>query len=167
MLLGELLKDVGHNRARNAQWTSDPHLSGTRIGQQLNFIDALLELVEDDERSSAQGLTVSCRFDALRAPIEQFDPDHLLQMREDFRHRWRRNAELARGHGHAAVLHHRKEYMQLHVFLAVVQHGSMDMAARQLGISTPTVSEILAHLEQVVGVKLLDRSPKGVEPTRY
>jgi DNA-binding transcriptional LysR family regulator len=56
---------------------------------------------------------------------------------------------------------------QLHVFLAVVQHGSMAMAARQLGVSTPTVSEILAHLEQVVGVKLLDRSPKGVEPTRY
>jgi DNA-binding transcriptional LysR family regulator len=56
---------------------------------------------------------------------------------------------------------------QLHVFLAVVKHGSMAMAARQLGVSTPTVSEILAHLEQVVGVKLFDRSPKGVEPTQY
>ena len=56
---------------------------------------------------------------------------------------------------------------QLHVFLAVVQQGSMAMAARHLGVSTPTVSEILAHLEHTVGVKLLDRSPKGVEPTRY
>lgn len=56
---------------------------------------------------------------------------------------------------------------QLHVFFTVAQHGSMAKAATQLGISTPTVWEIIAELEHAVGVRLLDRSPKGVEPTRY
>jgi DNA-binding transcriptional LysR family regulator len=55
----------------------------------------------------------------------------------------------------------------LHVFLTVVQHGSMAKGAARLGISTPRVSEIIAELEQALGVKLLDRSPHGVEPTRF
>ncbi|HEY7665957.1 MAG TPA: LysR family transcriptional regulator [Xanthobacteraceae bacterium] len=61
----------------------------------------------------------------------------------------------------------RMQLRQLHVFMAVIQHGSLAMAARQLGVSTPTVSEVIADLEHVVGVRLLDRSAKGVEPTRY
>jgi DNA-binding transcriptional LysR family regulator len=55
----------------------------------------------------------------------------------------------------------------LHVFSAVAQCGSMSKAAAQLGVSTPTVSELIAHLEHAIGVRLLDRSPRGVEPTRY
>ena len=55
----------------------------------------------------------------------------------------------------------------LHVFSTVAQRGSMAKAAAQLGVSTPTVSEVIADLEHALGVRLLDRSPKGVEPTRY
>jgi DNA-binding transcriptional LysR family regulator len=55
----------------------------------------------------------------------------------------------------------------LHVFLTVSQRGSMAKAAAQLGVSTPTVSEIIADLEHGIGARLLDRSPKGVEPTTY
>jgi DNA-binding transcriptional LysR family regulator len=55
----------------------------------------------------------------------------------------------------------------LHVFSTVAQHGSMAKAAVQLGVSTPTVSEVIADLEHGLGVRLLDRSPRGVEPTRY
>src|ERR1700752_3489381 len=55
----------------------------------------------------------------------------------------------------------------LHVFFTVAQCGSMAKAAAQLGVSTPTVSEMIADLEQGIGVRLLDRSPRGVEPTRY
>lgn len=54
----------------------------------------------------------------------------------------------------------------LHVFLTVAQSGSMAKAATQLGVSTPTVSEVIADLEHGLGVRLLDRSSKGVEPTR-
>jgi DNA-binding transcriptional LysR family regulator len=55
----------------------------------------------------------------------------------------------------------------LQVFSTVAQSGSMAKAAAQLGVSTPTVSETIANLENGIGVRLLDRSPRGVEPTRY
>jgi DNA-binding transcriptional LysR family regulator len=55
----------------------------------------------------------------------------------------------------------------LHVFFTVAQRGSMAKAAAQLGVSTPTVSEVIADLEHGLGVRLLDRSPRGVEPTIY
>src|SRR5258708_5113067 len=55
----------------------------------------------------------------------------------------------------------------LHVFSTVVQRGSMAKAARQLGVSHPAVSEVIADLEHALGVRLLDRSAQGIEPTIY
>jgi len=55
----------------------------------------------------------------------------------------------------------------LHVFFTVVQWGSMAKAAGQLGISQPSVSEVIAGLEHTLGVPLLERSPKGVQMTLY
>lgn len=43
----------------------------------------------------------------------------------------------------------------------------MTKAAAQLGVSPPAVSQIIADLEHALGVPLLDRSPRGVEPTSY
>src|SRR5262249_55741519 len=40
-------------------------------------------------------------------------------------------------------------------------------AAAELGVSQPAVSKVIADLENALGVRLLDRSPKGVEPTVY
>jgi DNA-binding transcriptional LysR family regulator len=61
----------------------------------------------------------------------------------------------------------RLKLRDLQVFLAVVQCGSMVRAAAQLGVSQPTVSEVIADLEHTFGVRLLDRRPQGVEPTMY
>ena len=55
----------------------------------------------------------------------------------------------------------------LHILFAVVQCGGMAKAAAQLGVSQPSVSEAIANLEHAVGVQLLNRSPRGVEPTMY
>jgi DNA-binding transcriptional LysR family regulator len=55
----------------------------------------------------------------------------------------------------------------LHVLHAVVQSGSMTKAANHMAISVPVVSKAIADLEHTVGVRLLDRSPQGVEPTAY
>src|SRR5882757_5938970 len=55
----------------------------------------------------------------------------------------------------------------LHVLFAVVQGGSMARAAGTLGITQPAVSAAIADLEHVLGVRLLDRSTKGVQPTLY
>jgi len=61
----------------------------------------------------------------------------------------------------------RLKLRDLHVFFTVVQAGSMARAAAQLGVSQPTVSETIADLEDSYGVRLLDRSSRGVEPTIY
>src|SRR5712671_6832220 len=55
----------------------------------------------------------------------------------------------------------------LHLFFTVVQHGSMAKAAAQLGISQPSVSEVIADLERALDARLFDRRPRGVEPTLY
>jgi len=55
----------------------------------------------------------------------------------------------------------------LHVLFAVVQHGSMAGAGVHLGISQSAVSQAIATLEHALAVRLLDRTPRGVEPTMY
>jgi DNA-binding transcriptional LysR family regulator len=53
------------------------------------------------------------------------------------------------------------------VLFAVVQCGSMAKGAAELGVSQPAVSEVIADLEHALGVRLLDRTHHGVEPTLY
>jgi DNA-binding transcriptional LysR family regulator len=55
----------------------------------------------------------------------------------------------------------------LFVFFAVVECGSMAKAGAKLGVSTPSISDIIAGLENSLRVRLLDRSPQGVVPTAY
>lgn len=55
----------------------------------------------------------------------------------------------------------------LRVLMSVIQAGSMHRAAERLGTTQPTVSRAIADLEHALGVRLLDRSPSGVEPTQY
>ena len=61
----------------------------------------------------------------------------------------------------------RFRFRDLHVFFTVVRHGSMAKAAVELGVAPPTVSEVIADLERALGVRLLERGPKGAEPTLY
>src|ERR1700758_2071941 len=53
------------------------------------------------------------------------------------------------------------------VYFTVVEYRSMAKAAAKLGVSTPSISEVIAGLEHALGVRLLDRSSKGVVATLY
>src|SRR5262249_21078782 len=55
----------------------------------------------------------------------------------------------------------------LHVLMAVAQDGSMGKAARRLHTSQSAISRSIAELEHAFGVRLLDRSRQGIEPTQY
>jgi DNA-binding transcriptional LysR family regulator len=55
----------------------------------------------------------------------------------------------------------------LEMLHAAVQAGSMAKAAKQLSISQPAISRAIGEMENLLGVRLLDRSARGVEPTRY
>src|SRR3954470_19822441 len=54
---------------------------------------------------------------------------------------------------------------QLAAFVAVVDKKSFSQAAERLGVTQPAVSLQIAALEKRLGVRLLDRSGRGVEPT--
>src|SRR5260221_13647494 len=55
----------------------------------------------------------------------------------------------------------------LFVFFTVVEYGSMAKAGAKLGVSTPSISEVIAALEHALGARLLDRTPKGIVTTHY
>ncbi len=55
----------------------------------------------------------------------------------------------------------------LHVLLATIESGSMARAAQRLSISQPVVSKTISALEDLLGLRLLDRTPQGIEPTAY
>jgi DNA-binding transcriptional LysR family regulator len=55
----------------------------------------------------------------------------------------------------------------LRILMIVVECGTMGKAAECLAISQPVVSKAIADLEHALGVRLLDRSRRGVEPTPY
>ncbi len=63
-----------------------------------------------------------------------------------------------------------ERHLKLHdlrVLMSVVQHGSMAKAAEHLATSQPAVSRAIADLEYSLGVRLLDRGPRGIAPTPY
>src|SRR5262245_46682437 len=55
----------------------------------------------------------------------------------------------------------------LNVLMTVARCGSMGKAAAQLSVSQPAISKAISDLEYALGVRLLDRSQRGVEPTVY
>jgi DNA-binding transcriptional LysR family regulator len=61
----------------------------------------------------------------------------------------------------------RLKLQHLKIVMAVAESGSMAKAAKQLAVSQPVVSKVVADLEGLLGLRLFDRSPQGVEPTLY
>src|SRR3954469_7527156 len=60
----------------------------------------------------------------------------------------------------------RLRFRDLQVFLAVARTRSMAKAAAQLGVTQPSVSEVIAGLEEMFAVRLFDRGSRGVELTK-
>lgn len=55
----------------------------------------------------------------------------------------------------------------LRILLTTAEAGSMSKAAALLRVSQPAVSKAIGHIESVVGVPLIKRTSRGVEPTVY
>ncbi|QQZ42885.1 LysR family transcriptional regulator [Pseudomonas sp. SK3(2021)] len=53
----------------------------------------------------------------------------------------------------------------MHCFVRAVELGSLSSAARELGSTQPTVSKLVAALEQQLGTRLLTRGTSGLTPT--
>jgi len=57
------------------------------------------------------------------------------------------------------------ELRRLRAFVTVVEEGNITRAAQRLYIQQPPLTRLLQSLEEEFGVKLLERLPRGVEPT--
>lgn len=56
---------------------------------------------------------------------------------------------------------------QLERFVDVVESGSLSRTSRRLNISQPALSKSLRLIEEQLGMKLLERGPRGVRATRF
>ena len=61
----------------------------------------------------------------------------------------------------------RLKLRDLQILFAAMHWGSMSKAAGHLRMSQPAVSEAITNLESFLRVRLLDRTPRGIEPTIY
>jgi DNA-binding transcriptional LysR family regulator len=61
----------------------------------------------------------------------------------------------------------RLKLRDLRILMTVVECGTMGKAAQKLAVSQPVVSKAISDMEHALGVRLLDRSQNGVEPTAY
>lgn len=57
------------------------------------------------------------------------------------------------------------EFRQLKYFVRIVDMGSLSRASQSLHVAQPALSQQLSRLEEDLGVKLLNRSVRGVTPT--
>jgi DNA-binding transcriptional LysR family regulator len=64
-------------------------------------------------------------------------------------------------------LRRRLKLRDLHTLEVVAQSGSMAKAATALAITQSAISKSIAEMENLLGVALLDRSARGVQPTAY
>jgi len=62
---------------------------------------------------------------------------------------------------------HRLKLRDLRLLDTVVRWGSMAKASNQLHLSQPAVSKAVAEMEQLLGVRLIERGRMGVEPTPH
>src|SRR6478672_9214983 len=61
----------------------------------------------------------------------------------------------------------RLKLRDLRLLETVVRWGSMAKAANQLNLSQPAISKAIAEMEQMLGVRLVERGRHGVEPTPH
>ena len=59
----------------------------------------------------------------------------------------------------------RLKLRHLRSFVAVAEHRSLVRAAQSLALTQPAVSKAIAELEDIVGLRLLDRTRQGVQLT--
>src|SRR5262245_61308863 len=62
---------------------------------------------------------------------------------------------------------HRLKLRDLRLLLSVMESGSMAKAAAHLNLTQSGVSKAIGDLEHTLGVRLFDRTARGVEPTLY
>ena len=91
----------------------DPHLARSRIGEEVDLLDRLLELVECVETAREQRTAVDGRLDPALASIKQSDPECIFEVGDGLRYGRLGHRELRGRLSHAAAAGHRHEDVQI------------------------------------------------------
>ncbi|MCD5975576.1 LysR family transcriptional regulator [Pseudomonas quasicaspiana] len=67
----------------------------------------------------------------------------------------------------ANVIHSRLRLRQLRLMLALQEFGSMRRAADHIGVSQPAATRMLQEAEDLLGVEIYERLPRGRRPTQF
>src|SRR4051794_16754409 len=80
MLSPQPAEDGGEQAGNECLVASDANFANSRVGEEFDVPDALAQVVEDSDSAIKQRATVNGRLDALRAAIEENDPERALQI---------------------------------------------------------------------------------------
>lgn len=67
----------------------------------------------------------------------------------------------------AHVIHSRLRLRQLRLILALQEFGSLRKAADHIGMTQPAATKMLHEAEDLIGVELFERLPRGMRPTPF
>lgn len=67
----------------------------------------------------------------------------------------------------ANVIHSRLRLRQLRLMLALQEFGSLRRAADNIGMTQPAATKMLHEAEDLLGVELFERLPRGMRPTPF
>lgn len=65
------------------------------------------------------------------------------------------------------MLARRVRIRQLQIVVAVADHGSLLQAALHLGVNQPSITKMITSVEEIIGVQIFDRLPRGVMPNEF
>ena len=110
---------------------SDPHFPSSRVGEKLDVLHALAQLIEDGGPAIEQRATVLGRLDPLAVAVEQAHAERMLQFRDRSAKWWAGWCSGVRRLPHAAGLHDGHQDVQ------VLQLHPASDAIAQLHPGTP------------------------------
>lgn len=92
---------------------ADPDFPGRGVGQVVDLLQALLQLVEHVSAASQKHTSTLGELGSARAPLEERHSEISFEIGNHLRYRWLRQAEIMSGARHAAALRHDIENMHV------------------------------------------------------
>jgi hypothetical protein len=113
MVPGEPMDDQRKRRGGDRLVAHDAQLADRRVREEFDVSDTLLELVKRNLAALEQSRGVHGGLHALRASVEQLDPERMLEIRNHLGNGRRGHVELRRGSRHAAAFRDGEEHVQV------------------------------------------------------
>src|SRR5262249_1213907 len=123
ILPGKLIDDGRYQACGKDRIGSNPQLPYRRVGEELDVLHGLLQLIERDETAIEKRARIDRGFDALRAAIKETHSERMFHVGNRLRNGGLRYAELRSSLAHAAAS----------------RHGEQDTEVPQLEVTAETL----------------------------